>query len=122
VADLPLPGARLSIVRLLGQGTSPDGLRLLEASVRARIGSTAGLTITTQKSEADPVARTTLFLGSAAEGGSPLLLRVVSPPPRPPLQLEIPRLGAAHFFPRSTGTFTNGPETFALERPFASDK
>jgi hypothetical protein len=122
VEDLPLTGARLSIVRLLGQGTSPDGLRLLDVSIRARIGSTAGLTITTQKSEADPVARTTLFLGSGAEAGSPLLLRVVSPPPRPALQLEIPRPGAAHFLPRSTGTFTSGQEKFAPERPSASDK
>jgi hypothetical protein len=88
VEDLPVTGADLSTVRLLGQGTSTGGPRLLEAFVRGRFGSTAGLTITTQKSEADPVSRTTLFLGQKAEGGTPLLLRVVSPPSRPALQLE----------------------------------
>jgi hypothetical protein len=88
VEDLPPTGTHLSIVRLFGQGTSTGGPRLLEAFVRGRIGSTAGLTITTQKSEADPVSRTTLFLGPGAASGSPLLLRALSPAPLPALQLQ----------------------------------
>jgi hypothetical protein len=88
VEDSLPTGAHLATVRLLGQGASTGGPRLLEAFVRARIGASAGLTITTQTSEADPASRTTLFLGSGAEGGNPLLLRVVSPAPWPALQLE----------------------------------
>lgn len=79
LVGLPSSGASVSVVRMLGEGSSEDEPKLREALVRGRIGSAAAsLTITAEPrvEEALFPFRTTLFFHPKARDASPLLLEV----------------------------------------------
>ncbi|MEO7725427.1 MAG: hypothetical protein ABIU29_12215, partial [Chthoniobacterales bacterium] len=74
----PSAGARLSSVRLLGEGRGEEQPLLREALVRGTFWPTAlSLTINSDSPETD--AQGTSFVSSSLTKGSPLLLRVVRP-------------------------------------------
>jgi hypothetical protein len=89
--DLPASGASLSTLRLLGVGSSEEGLRLQQAVIRGSFGSPiASLTIQARPfSGPEGLAlENTFFLGRDLPPGQPVLLRAL--PPGPPATILRP--------------------------------